>query len=138
MKFLLSLALCIPHPLRFAYSHSFVPNLLSLAFCHSPSAFPVTILQHFYVTSLDLYMATEEGLSLEWTFGMIKHEGSILSPTFFLVVMDKLLQQLSEENCGVYICGLYLGCAAHADDVSAITTSTTLEVPFFFSKWSSQ
>ena len=42
-------------------------------------------------------------------------QGSVLSPTFFLVVMDKLLLQLSGERCGISICGLYLGGAAHAD-----------------------
>ena len=36
--------------------------------------------------------------------------------------MDKLLHQLSDERCGVSICGLYLGGAAHADDVRTIAS----------------
>ena len=50
-------------------------------------------------------------------------QGSVLSPTFFLIVMDKLLHSLSEEKVGVSICNLYLGGAAHADDVTTVATS---------------
>ena len=53
-------------------------------------------------------------------------QGSVLSPTFFLVVMDKLLLQLSDERCGISICGLYLGGAAHADDVRTIASSAAI------------
>ena len=52
-------------------------------------------------------------------------EGSVLSPTFFVIVMDKLLQQLKERSAGLSICGLYLGGVAHADDVCAITSSAS-------------
>ena len=40
--------------------------------------------------------------------------------------MDKLLQRLKETSAGVSLCGLYLGGAAHADDVRAIATSATV------------
>ena len=50
-------------------------------------------------------------------------QGSVLSPTFFLVVIDKLLSELSEKKAGVSICELYLGGAAHADDVRTVATS---------------
>ena len=49
-------------------------------------------------------------------------QGSVL-PTFFLVVMDKLLSELSGMKAGVSICELYLGGAAHADDVRTVATS---------------
>ena len=39
--------------------------------------------------------------------------------------MDELLQKLCEENCGTSTCGLYLGGAAHANDVRAIASSVT-------------
>ena len=51
-------------------------------------------------------------------------QGSVLSPTFFLVIMDKLLHSLKHENVGVSICSLYLGGAAHSDNVRTIETST--------------
>ena len=47
------------------------------------------------------------------------------SPIFFLVIMDDLLHQLSQSGCGASICRLYLGGAAHADDVRAIASSTS-------------
>ena len=53
-------------------------------------------------------------------------QGSVLSPTFFLVVMYKLLLQLRDERCGISICGLYLGGAAHADDVRTIASSAAI------------
>ena len=37
--------------------------------------------------------------------------------------MDKLLRQLQESSSGTSICGLYLGRAAHVDDVRAIASS---------------
>ena len=50
-------------------------------------------------------------------------QGSVLSPTLFLVVMDELFHRLSEKDCGASICQLFLGGAAHADDVRSIATS---------------
>ena len=52
-------------------------------------------------------------------------QGSVLSPIFFLVIMDDLLHQLSQSSCGASICRLYLSGAAHADDVRAIASSTS-------------
>ena len=40
--------------------------------------------------------------------------------------MDKLLQQLKATSAGLSICGLYLGGAAHADDVRAIASSASV------------
>ena len=51
-------------------------------------------------------------------------QGSVLSPTFSLVIMDKLLYSLKHKNTGVSICSLYLGGAAHTDNVRTIATST--------------
>ena len=50
-------------------------------------------------------------------------QGSVLSPTFFLVIMDELLHWLSEWGCGVSIFHLYLSGAVHADDVRAMIAS---------------
>ena len=51
-------------------------------------------------------------------------QGSMLSPTLSLVIMDKLLHSLKHDNAEVSICSLYLWGAAHADDVRTIATST--------------
>ena len=53
-------------------------------------------------------------------------QGSVLSPTFVLVIVDELLQRLSTKGCGASICHLYLGGAAHADDVKGIASSTSV------------
>ena len=50
----------------------------------------------------------------------------MLSPIFFLVVMDTLLQRLRETSSGMSICGLYLGGAAHADDVRVLASSAAV------------
>ena len=42
----------------------------------------------------------------------------------YLVVMDRLLTELKQNKAGISICNLYLGGAAHADDVRAIASST--------------
>ena len=44
-------------------------------------------------------------------------QGSVLSPTLFLVVMDEMLKEMSVSGTGVSIADLYLGSAAHADDI---------------------
>ena len=55
-------------------------------------------------------------------------QGSVLSPNFFLVIMDELLHRLSERGFGAFIYHLYLhvGGAAHADNVRAIASSTSV------------
>ena len=52
-------------------------------------------------------------------------QGSVTSPTLFLMVMDQLLHQLLEEKAGVSICNLFLGGAAHAHNVRATASSST-------------
>ena len=42
-------------------------------------------------------------------------QGSVLSPTFFLIVIDVLLKRMRESNCGLSVRGTYMGAATHAD-----------------------
>ena len=53
-------------------------------------------------------------------------QGSVLSPTLFLFVMDDLLKQLREEKHGLSVCCTYIGAAVHADDLR--TTAASKEV----------
>ena len=53
-------------------------------------------------------------------------QGSVLSPTLFLFVMDDLLKQLREEKHGLSVCRTYIGAAVHADDLR--TTAASKEV----------
>ena len=49
-------------------------------------------------------------------------QGSVLSPTLFLTVMDCLLGRMREGNLGSLMRGVYTGAAIHADDVRTIAT----------------
>ena len=50
-------------------------------------------------------------------------QGSVLSPTLFLLVMDPLLRQLEESGNGSSIHNWYAGGAAHADDIRTLAAS---------------
>ena len=50
-------------------------------------------------------------------------QGSVLSPTLFLTVMDLLLKRLRESNCGLLVRGTYMGAAVHADDLRSMAAS---------------
>ncbi len=50
-------------------------------------------------------------------------QGSVLSPTLFLIVMDSLLKQMKANNCGLSVCGTYAGAAIHADDLRTAAAS---------------
>ena len=50
-------------------------------------------------------------------------QGSVLSPTLFLMVMDPLLRELEHHSAGPCLRDLYCGAFAHADDIKTISTS---------------
>ena len=50
-------------------------------------------------------------------------QGSVLSPTLFLMVMDPILLELNKRSCGPSVCGLYLGAFSHADDIRTLSTN---------------
>ena len=45
------------------------------------------------------------------------HQGSVLSPTLFILVTDPLLCKLRQKQLGLSVNGLFLGAFAHADDI---------------------
>ena len=56
-------------------------------------------------------------------------QGSVLSPTLFILIMNPLLQQLEASGLGLTINSFYAGGFAHADDIRTLaTTVETLEV----------
>ena len=75
----------------------------------------------------NLYAVVKCSSTLSHPFPVTRgvQQGSVLSPTFFLMVIDALLLQLKESRCGSSICGLYLGGSAHADDIRAVSNSLT-------------
>ena len=50
-------------------------------------------------------------------------QGSVLSPTLFIAVMDSLLSYLESSGQGLTLRGMNVGCSAHADDVRAASLS---------------
>ena len=50
-------------------------------------------------------------------------QGSVLSPTLFLIVMDQLLKQLKGKRYGLSVCQTYVGGAIHADDLRTFAAS---------------
>ena len=50
-------------------------------------------------------------------------QGSVLSPTFFLIVIYVLLKRMRESNCGLSVRGTYMGAATNADDIRTTAPS---------------
>ena len=71
-----------------------------------------------------LRTVVKSGFSISTPFPVLCgiQQGSVLSPTFSLIVMDKLLMELKENKASISICNLYLRGAAHADDMRTIAT----------------
>ena len=77
----------------------------------------------------NLTVVVKSASSLSHPFPVTRgvQQGSVLSPnTFFLIVMDKLLNQLRECSAGTSVHGLYLGGAAHVDDIRVLASSASI------------
>ena len=51
------------------------------------------------------------------------HQGSILSPVLFNLVMDPLLSEMRSKSLGISINSLFLGVFTHADDVQTMASN---------------
>ena len=58
-------------------------------------------------------------------FGIVNgtRQGSVLSPCFFAVYMDELLQKLRDLGVGCHIGDIFFGAAGFADDIILISPS---------------
>ena len=64
-------------------------------------------------------------MSTEFCIGRGVKQGSVLSPTLFIILMDPLLQQLESSKLGLTINGFYAGGFIHADDIRTLSSSSS-------------
>ena len=80
------------------------------------------LLKHWYSTS-SARVRVNGHISNSFNISRGVKQGSVLSPTLFLTVMDLLMKRLRESDCGLYVRGTYMGAAVHADDLRTTAAS---------------
>ncbi len=80
------------------------------------------LLKHWYYTSTTRVKVNGQVSSLFDISRGVK-QGPVLSPTFFITVMDILLKRLRDSDRGLHVRGTYMGVAVHADDVRTTAES---------------
>ncbi len=83
------------------------------------------LLKHWYSTSTARVKVNGQVSSLFDISRGVK-QGPVLSPTFFITVMDILLKRLRNSDRGFHVRGTYMGAAVHAED-TAESTEAILE-----------
>ena len=80
---------------------------------------------HNWHQGLTSQVSLGKKLSQSFSISCGIHQGSVLSPTLFNLVLDPLLSNLRQKRLSLSINGLYLGAFAHADDIR--TSATNIE-----------
>ena len=78
------------------------------------------LIKNWYTNSTSRVRVNNQ-LSEPFTVGV--KQGSVLSPTLFLIVMDQLLKQLREKKYGLSVCQTFAGVAIHTDDLRTTALS---------------
>ena len=81
------------------------------------------LLKHWYSTS-SAKVKVNGHISSSFDICRGVRQGSVLSPTLFLAVMDILLKWLRESGHGLHVRGTYMGGAIHADDLRTTAASS--------------
>ena len=81
------------------------------------------LLKHWYSTS-SARVKVNGQISSCFNISRGVKQGSVLSPTLFLTIMDVLLKRLRESGHGLHIRGTYMGGAIHADDLRTTSASS--------------
>ena len=62
-------------------------------------------------------------------------QGSVLSPTLFLLVIDTLLRELALSSLGLTIDDFFVGSFAHADNIGTSLTAQPLSMFSWNTHW---
>ena len=81
------------------------------------------LLKHWYSTS-SAKVKVNGHISSSFDICRGVRQGSVLSPTLFLAVMDILLKRLRESGHGLHVRGTYMSGAIHADDLRTTAASS--------------
>ena len=81
------------------------------------------LLKHWYSTSSAMVKVNRH-ISSCFNISRGVKQGSVLSPTLFLIVMDILLKRLRESGHGLHIRRTYMGGAIHTDDLRMTAASS--------------
>ena len=106
-----------------AYDSVEIPILLKQLYSVGINGKLWRLLKHWYSTS-SARVKVNGHVSSSFDISRGVKQGSVLSPTLFLTVMDLLLKRLRESECGLYVRGTYMGGAVHADDLRTTAESS--------------
>ena len=79
------------------------------------------LMKNWYTDSMNM-IKLENTFSSSFPVYRGVKQGSVLSPTLFIMVMDSLLKQLEATGQGLHLFGLDVGSTAHADDIRAVSS----------------
>ena len=80
------------------------------------------LIKNWYTNSTSRVQVNNQ-LSEPFTVERGVKQGSVLSPTLFLIVMDQLPKQLREKKYGLSVCQTFAGAAIHADELRTTASS---------------
>ena len=115
------------YDLQKAFDSVEFPVLLKRLFDIGVNAKTWRILRSWY-TDCRSSICLRQHVSSSFPVGRGVRQGSILSPTLFLLVMDPLLRHLQSQSIGASVNSTYAGGYLHADDIRTLASNpTTLE-----------
>ena len=116
-----SVYMCL-YDLQKAFDSVEFPVLLRRLFNVGVNSKTWRILNSWY-TNFQTSVRLGKHVSPSFTLGRGVRQGSILSPSLFLLIMDPLLRELQSLSVGTSVNGMYAGGFIHADDIRTLATT---------------
>lgn len=115
------------YDLQKAFDSVEFPVLLRRLFDAGVNSKTWRILNSWY-TNCQTSVRLGQHVSPPFTLGRGVRQGSILSPSLFLLIMDPLIRELQSLSVGISVNNMYAGGFLHADDIRTLaTTPSSLE-----------